>query len=367
MREIEVRTPGGSYPITVQWGSLAFLGERVASVLSPCRAVLLPAANVWDAHGSEVEASLSNAGFDLKVIVRPPGEAQKSLNVAAEIYDELVDARLDRKSGLIAFGGGVIGDLGGFVAATFMRGIPYVQAPTTLLAQVDSSVGGKVAVNHPQAKNLIGAFYQPAGVIIDPGMLLTLPEKDYVAGLAEVVKYGIISDADFFRYLCSNWQILLAREDRSVLEYIISVSCEIKADVVSKDEKESGLRTILNYGHTIGHALEAGKGYGHFRHGEVVSIGMVAAARLSERLGLAEKGLVQEHEEMLKSLGLPVECRITQPDEIIERMYHDKKTVGGQLRFVLATRIGEVVISEQVTDNLARDVLLEMGNSDGGG
>jgi len=359
MKSIEVSTPTTRYEIQVAWDRLRELGSWVADLVPPCRVAVLSDQRVWDAHGATVEASLRDAGFDLTIIVRPPGEGQKSLAVASEIYDELVEARLDRKSALVAFGGGVAGDLGGFVAATFLRGIPFVQVPTTLLAQVDSSVGGKVGINHPKGKNLIGAFYQPVGVLIDPCVLRTLPEADFASGMAEVIKHGIIRDTELDRYLRQNQEAIRALSSDE-LEHIIAVSCEIKARVVSEDEKESGLRAILNYGHTVGHAIEAAEGYGNLRHGECVSLGMIAAARISERLGLASPGLAAEHQEILAAYGLPTQCEIRDPGEILSIMHSDKKALRGKLRFVLASAIGQIQICEEASDGLVEEVLKEL-------
>jgi 3-dehydroquinate synthase len=366
MKSIEVSTESRRYPIEIEWGALRRLGPLVARLGTPGKAVLLTDRNVWDACGRTAARSLEDAGFSVTPVVRPPGEEQKCLASAAEIYDVLVDARVDRKSLLIALGGGVVGDLGGFVASTFLRGIPYVQVPTSLLAQVDSSVGGKVAVNHPRAKNLIGSFYQPTGVVIDPSLLLTLPEPDRIAGMAEVIKYGIIRDATFFRFLLEHRETLRAISDPEAIEHIIARSCQIKADVVSKDERDSGLRNILNYGHTVGHALEAVDGFGHLRHGEVVAIGMVAAAMLSSKLSLAPPGLVEDHLAILSAYGLPTSCPIRDPDAVLATMRHDKKAVHDRLRFVLATEIGNVTMAEQVPDRLVHEVLVELARRSSG-
>ncbi|MBI2194309.1 MAG: 3-dehydroquinate synthase [Planctomycetes bacterium] len=359
MRSIQVSGSIGKYTIEVAWGSLASLGECVAGMVTSRRTALLTDERVWAIWGRAAEGSLRAAGLDLTLLVRPPGEEQKSFRVVQEIYDKLVGAGFDRKCVLIVLGGGVLGDVGGFVAATYMRGIPYVQVPTTLLAQVDSSVGGKVAINHPRAKNLIGAFYAPIGVLIDPALLKSLPKADLAAGMAEVIKYGIIRDEDFFRYLSDHRDEIFAHS-RDVLEHVIATSCQVKAEVVSKDEKESGLRMILNYGHTVGHALEAAEGYGRYRHGEMVSIGMMAAARMSERLGIAAPGLVEQHAQVLSRFGLPTRCPVPDYEDVMSRMYLDKKATDRHLRFILATRIGEVVVSDQVTETLVRDVLSEI-------
>lgn len=360
MRTIQVKTPSKSYEIIVQWGGLNQIGGWIAKSLPPSRAALLTDENVWRIHGELVEASIRKAGFDLTVIVRPPGESQKCMTAVSEIYDSLVEGKLDRQSALIAFGGGVVGDLGGFVASTYLRGIPFIQVPTTLLAQVDSSVGGKVGVNHPLGKNLIGSFYQPESVLIDPAVLCSLPQADLISGLAEVIKYGVIRDPELWTYLVEHREKILSHLQEE-LEHIIAVSCQVKADVVSEDEKEGGLRMILNYGHTIGHALEATQGYGSYRHGEVVAIGMVAAAMLSEKMGLASRGLVEDHRRLIGAYGLPVGCKVKNPDQILSVMYNDKKALRGRLRFILASEIGKVDLTDEVTDELVREVLGELG------
>jgi 3-dehydroquinate synthase len=256
----------------------------------------------------------------------------------------------------------VVGDIGGFVAATYMRGIPYVQIPTTLLAQVDSSVGGKTAVNLPQGKNLVGAFYQPIGVLIDAAVLSTLPESELRAGMVEVIKYGIIRDAEFFSWLEANLAAVMSLDADAVL-HAVRRSCEIKAAVVASDERESGLRAILNYGHTTGHAMEALSEYGVFRHGEAVAVGMEVAATLSrERAGLSETGAQRQH-DLLERAGAPTRISGLSADEILSAMTRDKKAVGGKLRLVLAPRIGEVEICNDVPEDAVRQALVACGAS----
>jgi len=259
-----------------------------------------------------------------------------------------------------------VGDAAGFMAATFARGIPFVQIPTTLLADVDSSVGGKVGINHPQAKNLIGAFHQPLGVIIDTDAFKTLPERDYKAGWAEVIKYGVILDSDFFEFLSQNITAI-GNRDEAVLRTAIQRSCELKAQVVEEDEYErTGLRAVLNYGHTYCHAFEALTGYGELLHGEAVSIGIVYASRLAEKMGRIEKPLTDKQIELLAGVGLPLNLKEPQRisiDDVIDRMKLDKKTVGGKLRFVLPTRIGHVELVEDVPEELVRETLIEGGLS----
>jgi 3-dehydroquinate synthase len=282
----------------------------------------------------------------------------KSVEQADRMWQRLVTLPADRKSVVVAVGGGVIGDLAGFVAATFARGLAFVQVPTTLLAQVDSSVGGKVAVNLPQAKNMVGAFWQPRGVLIDTCVLDTLPEREYRAGLGEVVKYGVILDAEFFDYLERHVAEINGRQS-AALRHIVARSCQLKADIVQADEREeTGLRSVLNYGHTFCHAIEALTGYGQFLHGEAVAIGMLCASRLAERLGRVDGEITRRQRELLAVLGLPVDFPPLDPEAVLAAMQRDKKVAHGRLRFVLPSRIGHV---ELVGDAPAEDVLAALG------
>jgi 3-dehydroquinate synthase len=258
---------------------------------------------------------------------------------------------------VLAIGGGVIGDLAGFVAATYARGIPYFQVPTTLLAQVDSSVGGKVGINLPEAKNMVGAFWQPAGVLIDVDALLSLPDREYAAGMAEVIKYGVILDAEFFAWLEQNAPAISAREPE-VMKYLVERCCRLKADVVEADEHErTGLRAKLNYGHTFGHALEAATEYGQFLHGEAVAIGMVCASRLAERLGRIDAELTERQVALLKRFQLPTSLPSIDVDEVLRLMWHDKKVQDGEIRFILPTAIGHVETVGGVSSTLVKEVL----------
>jgi len=296
-----------------------------------------------------VKESLARAGFESEIVVVPPGETSKSVIWVEKCYDELAAHRLERKSFIVALGGGVVGDLAGFVAATYLRGIPFIQVPTTLLAQVDSSVGGKVGVNLRAGKNLVGAFYQPRLVLCDLDTLRTLPVREYRAGLAEVIKYGIIYDAELFERLEREMEKLLGR-DAKVLAGIIARCCEIKAEVVAQDETESGLRAILNFGHTIGHALEAISHYGKYLHGEAISIGQIAAAKLSrEILGLAGQD-TERIEKLFHRAGLPTNISLNQGQhkKLFAAMKLDKKVSAGEIKFVLARRIGEVEFGQKV-------------------
>lgn len=326
-------------------------------------AVIITDRNVLESHAAIVSLSLRSVDWRCHTVGMDPGEQTKSLSAASHIYDVLVDLKADRQTVIIAVGGGVVGDLAGFVASTYNRGLPFVQVPTTLLAQVDSSVGGKVGVNHPKGKNLIGAFHQPIGVYLDTSVLTTLPDRDYRAGMAEVVKYGVILDPVFFEYLESHVGDLNAREGNA-LRHIVARSCRLKADVVEQDEFElTGMRAALNYGHTFAHAFEALCGYGELMHGEAVSIGMLYASRLSERLGRIDAAMTARQAKLLSALQIPTKlpdgCKLN-PDEVIDRMRLDKKAVGGQLRFVLPTRMGHVETVKDVPESEVRAVLEEL-------
>lgn len=325
--------------------------------------------NLSTLHTPKIEKSLEAQGWKWETAIIEAGEKSKSLSVISSLYDRLVAIKADRQTVIIAVGGGVTGDAAGFVAATYVRGLPFVQVPTSLLAHVDSSVGGKVGVNHPQAKNLIGAFYQPLGVFIDTSTLETLPERDYRSGLAEIVKYGVILDSHFFQYLEQNIEGLNQRSPE-VLRKVIARSCELKAEVVEQDEYErTGLRAILNYGHTFAHAFEALCGYGELMHGEAVSIGMVYASYLAEKLNLITHQETERQIQLLQALGLPVvlpEGIRLDTDEILDRMKLDKKTVGGKLRFVLPTCIGRVEVFKEIPETLVREVIEELEQTDPG-
>jgi 3-dehydroquinate synthase len=335
-------------------------GMRCGPSRSAC---VITDANVENPHAQTVARSLQSAGWNVQAAVMPPGEQTKCLASTSKLYDALVDMKADRHTLVVAVGGGVIGDLAGFVAATYARGIPFVQVPTTLLAQVDSSVGGKVGINHPQGKNLIGAFYQPLGVFIDTTLLDTLPDREYRSGLAEVVKYGVILDAPFFDYLESHVAELNARHPET-MRYIVQRSCRLKADVVEHDEFErTGLRAVLNYGHTFAHAFEALCGYGELLHGEAVAIGMACASRLAERLGRISGQITQRQTALLQNVGLPTRLpdrSKLKTDHLLDAMRLDKKTVGGKLRFVLPTRLGHVELVDGVDESIVRAVLDEL-------
>jgi 3-dehydroquinate synthase len=296
-------------------------------------------------YGEDAKSSLEQNGFQVTLICLPDGEEYKTTETVNSIYDSLIKEGFDRTSGLVALGGGVVGDIAGFAAATFLRGIPYVQVPTTLLAQVDSSVGGKTGVNHPLGKNLIGAFYQPRQVFIDVDTLKTLPYREFSAGMAEVIKYGMIWDEKFFFWIKRN-QEKLAQLDPETLIGCIKRACEIKAEIVEEDEQESNLRAILNFGHTFGHAVENLAGYGEYRHGEAVAIGMYIAARASEKMGLCTFEHIGELKELLSRFHLPVDLPAFSMEDYLTAMKRDKKNREGVLRMVLNKGIGGYQITE---------------------
>ncbi|HZV35991.1 MAG TPA: 3-dehydroquinate synthase [Verrucomicrobiae bacterium] len=358
MRTVNVPLGNRSYEIQIGSGLLAELGANCAGLSLGKRCTIISDKNVAPRYAKAAQRSLASAGFEPFLITIPAGEKAKSMKIVEACYNQLAGARLERKSFIVALGGGVVGDLAGFVAATYLRGIAFVQVPTTLLAQVDSSVGGKVGVNLKSGKNLVGAFHQPRLVLCDLDTLKSLPAREYRAGLAEVIKYGIIYDAALFEQLERDMPQLL-KKDASVLEDVVARCCKIKADVVGQDETESGLRAILNFGHTIGHALEAISGYGKYLHGEAISIGQVAAARLShEVLGLPEDE-AQRIEALFERAGLPTHARFSraQLDKLFIAMKLDKKVSGGEIKFVLARKIGKVEFGHKVPLSLIEQIL----------
>lgn len=346
MRVVKVPLGGRSYVIQIGTGLLGRLGTECRKLELGRRCAVIADANVAPLYAAKAIEALQSAGFEPVTITLPAGETAKSLKCVQDCYDQLAAHRLERKSFIVALGGGVTGDLAGFVAATYLRGLAFVQVPTTLLAQVDSSVGGKVGVNLKAGKNLVGAFYQPRLVLCDLDTLGTVPERELRAGLAEVIKYGIIYDAPLFRRLERQIGPLLQR-DTKTLAAVVARCCEIKAEVVGQDETETGLRAILNFGHTIGHALEAISGYGKYLHGEAISIGQLAAARLSP--GLAAKD-VQRIGNLLVAAGLPTSVKLnaTQRERLHAAMRLDKKVSAGEVKFVLAEQIGKVTWGQAV-------------------
>jgi 3-dehydroquinate synthase len=343
MRTVDVPLGQRSYPIFIGERILSELGGHCARLELGRRCAIVSDTRVARRYGKTAVASLNGAGFDAVLLTVPPGETSKSLKTVERCYGQLARHRLERTSFIVALGGGVVGDLAGFVAATYLRGIPFVQTPTSLLAQVDSSVGGKVGVNLKAGKNLVGAFHQPRFVLCDLAALATLSAREFRAGLAEVIKYGIIYDDAFFAQLERDLPLLLAR-DPEVLAGVVARCCQIKAEVVQQDETETGLRAILNFGHTIGHAIEAISGYGKYLHGEAISIGQVAAAKLSVRASGLPSEEAARIERLFARAGLPTAIKLPAARQraLIEAMRLDKKVSGGEIKFVLARRIGHV-------------------------
>jgi 3-dehydroquinate synthase len=353
---LRVITSTSCYPIFVGWGSLRDLGRRMHQVALSGKAFVISDEQVFSLYGAQVEDHLQDAGFTTSSIVVPPGEATKSLDSAVKIYHHLVQKRAERKDVIVALGGGMVGDLAGFVAATFLRGLPLVQLPTSLVAMVDAAIGGKTAVNHPQAKNIIGAFYQPRLVLADVHTLTTLPHRELISGWAEVTKHSLILDAAFFQFLEDNVDRLTKLDPELLLE-AIKRSVAIKAKVVSEDEKETGRRTLLNYGHTIAHGLEAATDYERFLHGEAVAIGMMGAAMLSERMGILEPNIVKGQKVLLSRFGLPTSSSGIELARLLQAMGLDKKITGGKIRWVLLQDIGQAVIRDDVPPQLVSNVL----------
>ena len=345
------------YDIDIGVGNLPDTGAFAAHRAAFSHAVVISDEHVHALHATKVVTSLEAHCQRVDLLTVEAGEKSKSIEQAQGLWNKLLQLKTDRKSAIIAVGGGVIGDLAGFVAATFARGLTFFQVPTTLLAQVDSSVGGKVGINLPEAKNMIGAFWQPRGVVIDVRVLETLPPREYRAGLAEVVKYGVILDASFFELLEENITDI-NRRDPHILRAIITRCCELKAEVVSQDEREeSGLRAVLNYGHTFCHAFEYVTGYGQLLHGEAVSIGMLCASRLAEKVGRIDNTLTKRQEQLLVALGLPTAVPNVDHDDVIMAMQRDKKVAHGKLRFVLPTQLGHVELVDDIKPELAREIL----------
>lgn len=350
MIELHVDLGERAYPIRIGSQLLA-RPETWAPHLSGRTVGIVTNNTIAPLYLEAVRGPLAALGKTVTAVVLPDGEAHKDWTTLNLIFDALLGNRFDRKSTLIALGGGVIGDMTGFAAATYQRGIDYLQVPTTLLAQVDSSVGGKTAINHPLGKNMIGAFHQPRAVIMDLATLDTLPARELSAGLAEIIKHGAIADADLFAWLEANMDAL-RRRDAGALTHAIRRSCEIKADVVRQDEREGGLRAILNFGHTFGHAIEAGLGYGSWLHGEAVGAGMVQAADLSRRMGMLDGDAAQRLQRLVAAAGLPVAAPAFPADQWVDLMAVDKKAEAGNLRFVLLEGLGKVRVGPVPADAL---------------
>jgi 3-dehydroquinate synthase len=364
VRIVKVPLGNRSYDIKIGSGLIGKLGSECARLKLGQRCAIITDTNVGRQYAKPAYNALVQAGFEPSLVIVPAGETAKSLKSVHSCFDRLASHRLERKSFIVALGGGVVGDLAGFVAATYLRGIPFVQVPTTLLAHVDSSVGGKTGVNLKAGKNLVGAFHQPKLVLCDLEALATLPAREFRAGLAEIIKYGIIYDAALFTRLERDLPKLLRRESKALGE-VIARCCEIKADVVGQDETESGLRAILNFGHTIGHGLEAISSYGKYLHGEAISIGQVAAAKLSTALAGLPENDATRITELFQRAGLPTEVKLntSQRPKLLAAMKLDKKVSDGEIKFVLAKKIGQVVWGQRVPTTEIERVLTTDGRA----
>ena len=356
--QVHINLAERSYPICIGAGLLG--AASTYQHLPPASTALIVSnTTVAPLYAAQLQTALQARYGKVLLITLPDGEAHKDWSTLQLIFDALLGNGCDRKTVLFALGGGVVGDMAGFAAASYMRGVPFVQVPTTLLAQVDSSVGGKTAINHPLGKNMIGAFYQPQLVVCDLDALKTLPPRELSAGLAEIIKYGPIADMPFLDWIESSLDALLAR-DPAALAHAVQRSCEIKAWVVGQDERETGVRAILNFGHTFGHAIESGLGYGQWLHGEGVGCGMVMAAHLSQRLGLVEKSFVERLAQLVARAGLPVKGPILAAQDnagrYLELMRIDKKSEAGEIRFVLIDGPGRAVV-RAAPDALVREVI----------
>jgi 3-dehydroquinate synthase len=358
MPRVVVRLPGRTCPIDIGSGNSDSLGERLRRVSSSSRGLIVADARAWRCHGGRLQAGLGRAGRGLAVVTVLPGERSKSLGQLERLYGALLRHEVGRDGLVVAVGGGVVGDLAGLAAAGWHRGIDLVMVPTTLLAQVDSAVGGKTAVNFGGVKNVIGAFHQPRFVLSDVGLLSTLADRDYRAGLAEVVKYGMIADAAFFARLERGVDRLLAR-DPALLVPVVTRCSRIKAAIVGRDEREAGERITLNFGHTLGHALEAAA-RGRLRHGEAVALGMRGAARLAEGLGWMTRSDRNRLESLLDRLGLPAAVRLAQPGVVIAKLKYDKKVRNRQPRFVLTRGVGSASVAPPINASRIRAVLADL-------
>jgi 3-dehydroquinate synthase len=346
MMLLEVGLADRAYPIHIGEGLLSNSAELL-DVKTGQRFVIVTNAIIAAHHVAPLKASLRERGAHVDVVLLPDGEAHKNQKTLDDLLTRMLEGRVERSTTLVALGGGVVGDIAGFAAAIYQRGIPFVQIPTTLLAQVDSSVGGKTGINHPLGKNMIGAFWQPRAVLIDIATLATLPDRELRAGLAEVIKYGAIRDVEFFTWIETNMPALLVK-DRAALTHAIHSSCAIKAEIVAADEREAGERALLNFGHTFGHAIEAAQGYGEWLHGEAVAAGMVCAARLSERVCGFDPAETQRLTKVIAAAGLPTVPPAINPERWLDLMRRDKKVERGALRFVVLDRLGHASIRDDV-------------------
>ncbi len=352
----EVETAGGNYPVWVGWGILGDIGKRTKEYLSPSCVYIITDESILE-HARKVQISMEKSGIASHMYIVPPGESSKTLETVQQIYSWLAGRKAERRHLIVAVGGGVIGDMAGFVAATYLRGMPFVQVPTTLLAMMDASIGGKVAVDLPQGKNLVGAFYQPKFVLSDVETLVSLPERELNSGWAEAIKHGLILDQDLLG-IFENRVNEVRSLDRDIATEIIRKSVAIKANVVSRDERETlGIRILLNYGHTIGHAIESSTGYTKYLHGEAVSIGMMAAAKIGQFVGVLREEEVIRQEDVLKAYGLPVRAQGLDAKEIIEATTSDKKTSDGIVNWVLLKGLGNAVTNNKIPINYVLDAV----------
>ena len=352
----EVETTGGNYPVWVGWGILDDIGKKTKEYLSPSCVYIITDESILE-HARKVQISMEKSGIASHMYIVPPGESSKTLETVQHIYSWLAGRKAERRHLIVAVGGGVIGDMAGFVAATYLRGMPFVQVPTTLLAMMDASIGGKVAVDLPQGKNLVGAFYQPKFVLSDVETLVSLPERELNSGWAEAIKHGLILDEDLLG-IFENRVDEVRSLDRDIATEIIRKSVAIKANVVSRDERETlGIRILLNYGHTIGHAIESSTGYTKYLHGEAVSIGMMAAAKIGQLAGILREEEVIRQEDVLKSYGLPVRAQGLVAEEIIEATTSDKKTSDGIVNWVLLKGLGNAVTNNKIPINYVLDAV----------
>ena len=360
MKKVKINLGLNSYQLLIGSGVLEESGHRLKEIGFGDKLVIITNPIVQKLYGNSLKQTLTSDGFKVTILPTADGEEQKSLETAGRLYTELSEAYTERGTPILALGGGVVGDLAGFVAATYFRGVPLVQIPTTLLAQVDSSIGGKVAVNHGQLKNKIGAFYQPRLVISDTATLKSLPQREFANGLAEVIKSAVIGDRDFFTFIETNLAKIKSL-DNAVLEEIVFRSAKIKADVVAKDETDLGLRHILNYGHTIGHAIETVSNF-RLNHGHAVAVGMLTAARISNKLGILDKDELARLRGVISGAALPTEIPDLDRGKILQAIWHDKKVSGGKIKFVLLKSMGDVFITDQVSLSLVEEVLADSQN-----
>ena len=353
--EIIVELGSRSYPVRIGNGISTAIGAELNKIRAGNKIGIVTDENVEKLYLKPIVDSLESAGFDVTSLTIPPGEASKSLSVISDLYDTFLNNRFERNSTILSLGGGVVGDVAGFAAATLLRGVNYVQLPTTLLAQVDSSVGGKVGINHSKGKNLIGAFYQPKAVIIDTDFLLTLPQREIRCGMAEVIKYGLILDSEFTDFISDNFAALPDDQHNDILGRIIKRCVELKAEVVRVDEKENDYRRILNFGHTVGHGVEAIVPRGSITHGEAITFGMKAAVRISERLGLLNSDAAAKALRLLDSIPVHISVKELDVEKILDSMKSDKKVRDGEIHFVLLDKIGNTVIRSGINEKMIKE------------